>query len=286
LSRISKKFEALRNDSKTCLISYITAGDPSIENSLDIMQTLVNSGTDIIELGVPFSDPMADGPTIQRACERALSKNTSCLDIFELVRDFRKHDISTPIVLMGYLNPIERMGYEAFAKSASQSGVDAILVVDLPHEEAKEVISIFKKYNLESIFLIAPNTKIDRIREISKYASGFLYYVSLKGVTGATTLDIKKTEEQLKVIKKSINLPLAVGFGIKDANTAKILSKNADAVVIGTAIVNIIEKEQDNKSKTNSDIVNLMSPIRLKLDENLISGEKPWVGLKNYYPQE
>ena len=150
MSRISKKFDTLKSDDKTCLISYITAGDPSISDSLDIMKTLVNSGTDIIELGVPFSDPMADGPTIQRACERALSKNTSCKDIFQLVENFRKNDVDTPIVLMGYLNPIERMGYELFAQLASQSGVDAILIVDLPHEEAEDVISVFKKYNLSA----------------------------------------------------------------------------------------------------------------------------------------
>ena len=274
MSRIRKKFESLKSENKTCLISYVTAGDPSLSDSLCIMKTLVNSGTDIIELGVPFSDPMADGPTIQRACERALSKNTSCIDIFDLVKDFRKENNETPIVLMGYLNPIERMGYELFAKLASESGVDAILVVDLPHEEAKEIIAVFKKYNLESIFLIAPNTKINRIKEISKYASGFLYYVSLKGVTGAATLDVAKTIDQLKIIKESIDLPLAVGFGIKDAETAKILSSAADAVVIGSAIVNIIEKEQSNKSKANDDIIKLMSPIRLKLDEDIVFGDK------------
>ncbi len=274
MSRISKKFKNLKSENKTCLISYITAGDPSISDSLSIMNTLVNSGTDIIELGVPFSDPMADGPTIQRACERALSQNTSCVDIFELVKKFRKDNNDIPIVLMGYLNPIERMGYELFAKLANEAGVDAVLVVDLPHEEAKELITIFKKYNLESIFLIAPNTKIARIKEISKYASGFLYYVSLKGVTGAATLDVEKTTEQLKFIKEAIELPLAVGFGIKDVETAKILSNTADAIVIGSAIVNIIEKEQDNKSKANNDIMKLMNPIRLKLDEGIISGDK------------
>ena len=274
MSRISKKFQSLKSENKTCLISYVTAGDPSLTDSLHIMKTLVDSGTDIIELGVPFSDPMADGPTIQRACERALSQNTSCIDIFELVRDFRKENNETPIVLMGYLNPIERMGYELFAKLASQSGVDAILVVDLPHEEAKDVITVFKKYNLESIFLIAPNTKINRIKEILKYASGFLYYVSLKGVTGAATLDVVKTIEQLNSIKESIDLPLAVGFGIKDAKTAKILSSAADAIVIGSAIVNIIEKELNNKSKVNNDIMKLMRPIRTKLDESIAFGDK------------
>ncbi|MAZ79501.1 MAG: tryptophan synthase subunit alpha [Gammaproteobacteria bacterium] len=274
MSRISKKFQSLKSENKTCLISYVTAGDPSLTDSLHIMKTLVDSGTDIIELGVPFSDPMADGPTIQRACERALSQNTSCIDIFELVRNFRKENNETPIVLMGYLNPIERMGYELFAKLASQSGVDAILVVDLPHEEAKDVITVFKKYNLESIFLIAPNTKINRIKEILKYASGFLYYVSLKGVTGAATLDVVKTIEQLNSIKESIDLPLAVGFGIKDAKTAKILSSAADAIVIGSAIVNIIEKELNNKSKVNNDIMKLMRPIRTKLDESIAFGDK------------
>ena len=161
-----------------------------------------------------------------------------------------------------------------FAKSASECGVDAILVVDLPHEEAEDVVNIFKKYNLESIFLIAPNTKVERIKKIANYASGFLYYVSLKGVTGASTLDINKTNEQLKIIKGTIKLPLAVGFGIKDANTAKILSKEADAIVIGSAIVNIIESEHGNNLKTNNDIMQLMNPIRTKLDENIISGDK------------
>ena len=274
MTRISKKFKDLKVDNKTCLISYITAGDPSISCTLDIMNTLVDSGTDIIELGVPFSDPMADGPTIQRACERALSQNVSCSDIFNLVKGFRTKNKETPIVLMGYLNPIERMGYESFAQSANMAGVDAVLVVDLPHEEAEEVINIFKKHNLESIFLVAPNTKIERIKKISKYASGFLYYVSLKGVTGASSLDIKETSEQLKMIKKEIELPLVVGFGIKDANTAKVLSKDADGIVIGSAIVNIIEKEQNNNAKTNDDIIRLMSPIRSKLDEDLVSGEK------------
>tara|TARA_B110000014_G_scaffold128407_1_gene88539 strand:+ start:294 stop:1121 length:828 start_codon:yes stop_codon:yes gene_type:complete len=274
LSRIEKKFNELQNENKTCLISYITAGDPSISDSLDIMHTLVKSGTNIIELGVPFSDPMADGPTIQRACERALSQNVSCLHIFELVKNFRKLDNDTPVVLMGYLNPIERMGYESFAQSAHDSGVDAILVVDLPHEEAKDIVGVFKKNNLESIFLIAPNTKVDRIKEILKYASGFLYYISLKGVTGATSLNIPETIKQLQSIKKTINLPLAVGFGIKDADTAKILSNNADAIVIGSAIVNIIENEQKNSVKTNNKIESLMCPIRLKLDEDIISGAK------------
>jgi tryptophan synthase alpha chain len=274
LSRISKKFENLRSESKTVLISYITAGDPSISDSLSIMNTLVESGTDIIELGVPFSDPMADGPTIQKACERALKNNVSCADIFNLVKNFRIKDDKTPVVLMGYLNPIERMGYDLFAKSASKAGVDAILVVDLPHEEAEEVVAVFKSYNLESIFLVAPNTKVDRIKKISKYASGFLYYVSLKGVTGAASLDIEKTSKQLKIIKKEINLPLAVGFGIKDADTAKTLSKDADGIVIGSAIVNIIEREQNNKIKVNNDIINLMRPIRLKLDDELTAGNR------------
>jgi len=281
LSRINKTFEKSKKNEKTCLISYITAGDPSIDCSLEIMNTLVDSGTDIIELGVPFSDPMADGPTIQRACERALNNKTSCSDIFNLVKKFRENNSETPIVLMGYLNPIERMGYDLFAKSASSAGVDAILVVDLPHEEAEDVVNIFKKYNLESIFLIAPNTKVERIEKIVNYASGFLYYVSLKGVTGASSLDINKTNEQLKIIKKNIRLPLAVGFGIKDAETAKVLSKEADAIVIGSAIVNIIENEQGDNIKTNNDIMHLMNPIRLKLDENSISGDKIWAGLKN-----
>ncbi len=273
MTRIKKKFNDLKNLNKTCLISYITAGDPSINDSLSIMNTLVESGTDIIELGVPFSDPMADGPTIQRACERALKQNVSCSDIFSLVENFRKQNTDTPIVLMGYLNPIERMGYDLFAKKANEAGVDAILVVDLPHEEAKDVVSIFKKNNLESIFLVAPNTNADRIKKILEYASGFLYYVSLKGVTGASSLNINKTLEKLEDIKNSVDIPLAVGFGIKDANTAELLSKNADAIVIGSAIVNIIEKSQNDKVQVNNDIMDLLNPIRLKLNNKISSGE-------------
>ena len=273
MTRIKKKFNDLKKLNKTCLISYITAGDPSINYSLSIMNTLVESGTDIIELGVPFSDPMADGPTIQRACERALKQNVSCSDIFSLVENFRKQNTDTPIVLMGYLNPIERMGYDLFAKKANEAGVDAILVVDLPHEEAKDVVSIFKKNNLESIFLVAPNTNADRIKKILEYASGFLYYVSLKGVTGASSLNINKTLEKLEDIKNSVDIPLAVGFGIKDANTAELLSKNADAIVIGSAIVNIIEKSQNDKVQVNNDIMDLLNPIRLKLNNKISSGE-------------
>lgn len=273
MTRIKKKFNDLKKINKTCLISYITAGDPSINYSLSIMNTLVESGTDIIELGVPFSDPMADGPTIQRACERALKQNVSCSDIFSLVENFRKQNTDTPIVLMGYLNPIERMGYDLFAKKANEVGVDAILVVDLPHEEAKDLVSIFKKNNLESIFLVAPNTNADRIKKILEYASGFLYYVSLKGVTGASSLNINKTLEKLEDIKNLVDLPLAVGFGIKDANTAELLSENADAIVIGSAIVSIIEKSQNDKVKVNNDIMNLLNPIRLKLDNKISSGE-------------
>jgi len=273
LTRIKKKFNDLKKLNKTCLISYITAGDPSINYSLSIMNTLVESGTDIIELGVPFSDPMADGPIIQRACERALKQNVSCSDIFSLVENFRKQNTDTPIVLMGYLNPIERMGYNLFAKKANEVGVDAILVVDLPHEEAKDLVSIFKKNNLESIFLVAPNTNADRIKKILEYASGFLYYVSLKGVTGASSLNINKTLEKLEDIKNLVDLPLAVGFGIKDANTAELLSENADAIVIGSAIVSIIEKSQNDKVKVNNDIMNLLNPIRLKLDNKISSGE-------------
>ena len=273
MNRINQLFLQQKKIKRTAFITYLVCGDPDLNSTLKIMDLMVESGVDLIELGVPFTDPIADGPTIQRGVERALKKNVSLVDVLKVVEAFRENNQKTPLVLMGYMNPIERMGYELFAKSANDVGVDAILTVDLPHEEAKEVIDIFKKHELESIFLIAPNTKIDRIREISKYASGFLYYVSLKGVTGAATLDIDKTLEQLRFIKDAIELPLAVGFGIKDASTAKILSKNADAIVIGSAIVNIIEKEQANKAKINKDIINLMNPIRLKLDEDIASGD-------------
>ena len=269
MSRIDVKFADLKSKKESAFVTFLMAGDPTIKESHTIFKKLPKLGVDIIEIGMPFTDPMADGPTIQRACERALKQKVSCFDIFELVKSFRKKNKTTPVVLMGYLNPIERIGYEKFSKLASDSGVDAVLVVDLPHEEAEDIVNIFKKDNLESIFLIAPNTQVERINKISKFASGFLYYISLKGVTGASTLNIQETEAQLKKIKDNVNLPLAVGFGIKDAETAKTLSKSADAIVIGSAIVKIIENDQESKTNINNGIIDLMKPIRLKLDSNI-----------------
>ena len=193
MNRIEKKFNDSKASGKKCLISYITAGDPEKKITADLMHTLVSSGTDIIELGIPFSDPMADGPVIQKACERALINKTSCKDIFNIVKEFRKKNETTPVVLMGYLNPIERIGYENFSSESKESGVDGVLVVDLPHEEAQDIVNIFKKDGLDSIFLIAPNSTQERILNTLKYASGFLYYVSLKGVTGAKNIDIDDT---------------------------------------------------------------------------------------------
>ena len=267
MNRIEKKFTSAKDKNKKCLISYITGGDPDLETSLEVMHTLVSSGTDIIELGVPFSDPIADGPVIQRACERALSQNTSCKDILKLITLFREKDDETPIVLMGYLNPIEIMGYENFSEQAHSSGADGVLVVDLPYEEASEIVDIFRSYNLDSIFLVAPNTKNERIEKIMNFSSGFLYYVSLKGVTGAPTLNLEETLSKLDKIKKFTKLPLAVGFGINDPESARLLSKHADAVVVGSAIIKIIEKNINNRENICKGISSLLLSIRSKLDE-------------------
>ena len=266
MNRIEKKFNDSKASGKKCLISYITAGDPEKKITADLMHTLVSSGTDIIELGIPFSDPMADGPVIQKACERALINKTSCKDIFNIVKEFRKKNETTPVVLMGYLNPIERIGYENFSSESKKSGVDGVLVVDLPHEEAQDIVNIFKKDGLDSIFLIAPNSTQERILNTLKYASGFLYYVSLKGVTGAKNIDIDDTISNLKKIKEDSNIPLAVGFGINNAESARLISKHSDAVVVGSSIIKVIENNLNKRENIINGVSKIVNEIRTALD--------------------
>ena len=237
MSRINPCFNSIKNDNKKALISFITAGDPSLEVTIGLMHELVDAGTDIIELGVPFSDPMADGPVIQRASERALVNGTNTDDVFNIVREFRKKNESTPIILMGYLNPIEVMGYEVFSTKAKAAGVDGVLVVDLPPEEAEALLSVLKSHELNQIFLVSPTTQGERLKRICEVASGFLYYVSLKGVTGSNRLDVDAVAKKLEQIRSKTELPLGVGFGIKDAQIAKEVGKICDAVIIGSALV-------------------------------------------------
>jgi len=245
MSRIAAKFESLRAQGRKALIPYITAGDPKPGITVSIMHAMVEAGADIIELGIPFSDPMADGPVIQRASERALVHHTSLRDVMEMVREFRSDNQDTPVVLMGYLNPIEVMGYETFAAAAAEVGVDAALTVDIPPEEAAELLPALEKHGVNAIFLIAPTSIGSRIEKICKVASGFVYYVSLKGVTGASNLDLDAVKQKLDEIRQSTNLPIGVGFGIKDAATAAAVSQVADAVVVGSALVNQVEALAD-----------------------------------------
>ncbi len=245
MSRIAAKFESLRAQGRKALIPYVTAGDPKPGITVSIMHAMVEAGADIIELGVPFSDPMADGPVIQRASERALVHHTSLRDVMAMVREFRTDNQGTPVVLMGYLNPIEVMGYEIFAAAAEEAGVDAALTVDIPPEEAGELLSALEKHGLNAIFLVAPTSIESRIETICKVASGFVYYVSLKGVTGASNLDLDAVKQKLDEIRKATDLPIGVGFGIKDAATAAAVSQVADAVVVGSALVNQVEALAD-----------------------------------------
>ena len=266
MSRIKDCFSTLQKNNKKALVPFITAGDLDPDITVSIMHDLVLSGADIIELGVPFSDPMADGPVIQRASERALAKGTTTDDVFNMVSEFRSQNDITPIILMGYLNPIEVMGYEIFAERAGQAGVDGVLVVDLPPEEAVEFNAVFKKHELDQIFLISPTTRDERLDRICEVASGFLYYVSLKGVTGSNRLDVDAVEEKLNQIRKKTSLPLGVGFGIKDPQIAEEVGRISDAVIIGSALVERIAESSNDIKKMKHEISSFVKSLRKALD--------------------
>lgn len=238
MSKIARTFERL--DGHTALVSYITAGDPNRETTLDLMHTLATHGTDIIELGVPFSDPMADGSVIQAAAERALVNGVSLADVLALVSRFRQHNQHTPVVLMGYLNPIHRMGYASFAQAAAAAGVDGVLTVDCPAESIDALQMHLQQHGLDCIFLIAPTTSQERIQTIAAKASGFVYYVSLKGVTGSQALDTEAVSRKIAYLRQFIKLPIGVGFGIKDAASARAVAAVADAVIVGSRLVQAV----------------------------------------------
>ncbi len=237
MSRISQRLNEARASGKKVLVAYIVNGDPHPEATLPTMFEMVAQGVDIIELGVPFSDPMAEGPVIQKGHERALAYNTSLKGSLEIVRQFRKTNTQTPIVLMGYANPIERFGYQAFANAAAEAGVDGLLTVDLPPEEVVVLKDALDAVGLDNIFLLAPTTTVERARKIAAHATGFLYYVSLKGVTGAGHLDVDAVKAKLDEFGQLTKLPVCVGFGIKDPATAKAVAQLADGVVIGSVLV-------------------------------------------------
>ena len=264
MSRIAKTFESLGRKGRTALIPFVTAGDPTPADTVPLMHTLVEGGADIIELGVPFSDPMADGPTIQRASERALKHHVCLRDVLEMAREFRKKDSDTPVVLMGYANPIEAMGPEAFAAAAQSTGVDGVLTVDYPPEECAPLATALQSHGLDPIFLLSPTTPEARIRRVAELARGFIYYVSLKGVTGAANLDLQQVAERIPAIRAAANLPVGVGFGIRDGATAAAVARIADAVVVGSRIVQEIEKSDSENLQRN--VLALVREIRGAID--------------------
>lgn len=266
MSRIQKVLSGLDVLGKKALIPYVTGGDPEPGLTVDIMHTLVNAGADIIELGVPFSDPMADGPVIQLACERALKHNVSLKDIFSMVREFRETNQITPVVLMGYLNPLEKMGYQQFAKEAAESGVDGALIVDLPPEEAETFVPFLKEHNLDAIFLIAPTTTEQRIKHICQHSSGYVYYVSVKGVTGSAAISTDEVARKVAQIQAISDIPVGVGFGIRDAASAAAVSKVSSGVIVGSVIVNLIAENQTNPEKLKNEVSQLLSSMRKAMD--------------------
>ncbi|MFO1204773.1 MAG: tryptophan synthase subunit alpha [Burkholderiales bacterium] len=244
MSRIEATFGQLAAGGRTALIPFFTAGDPEPSLTVPIMQALVRGGADIIEVGVPFSDPMADGPTIQRSSERALKHGTSLRQILGLIAEFRAADKTTPVVLMGYANPIEAMGLEAFAEQCREVGVDGVLVVDYPPEECAPLAQLLAARGIDAIFLLSPTTVDERIDEVARLARGYIYYVSLKGVTGAGNLDLSELRQRIPRIRARVGVPVGVGFGIRDAATARAISEFADAVVIGSRLVEEIERAE------------------------------------------
>jgi len=265
MSRIQKAFQRLDGEGRKALIPFITAGDPDATLTVPLMHTLVEAGADIIELGVPFSDPMADGPTIQRASERALARGMKLRKVLELVVEFRKVDAMTPVVLMGYANPVEAMGLEKFAAAASNAGVDGVLVVDYPPEEAAAFGAAMKAHGMDPIFLLAPTSTAARIAQVAEVASGYVYYVSLAGVTGSGALNVDAVAERLPQIRRQTGLPVGVGFGIRDAATASRIAGIADAVVVGSRIIEEIEKSTAETACAN--VKALVADIRRGVDE-------------------
>ncbi len=260
MSRLAQVFSDLPKEQKA-FIPFITAGDSGLDNTYELMLTLVENGASVIELGVPFSDPMADGPMIAKSHERAVELGVSLKDVLALVAKFRLVNNTTAIVLMGYLNPIEVYGYQAFAKDAQANGVDGVLVVDMPPEEAHDLKQQLDAHEVDFIFLVAPTTTDARIEFLATIASGFVYFVSLKGVTGAGHLDIDSVKKNLARIRRYIDLPVGVGFGIKDARTAQAVSENADAVIVGSSLVAFVEQYSEDKDKMLASVGSLAKEI-------------------------
>jgi tryptophan synthase alpha chain len=270
MSRIPATFEKLKATSRRALIPYITSGFPKPSSTVPLMHALVQSGADIIELGVPFSDPMADGPVVQRAGDRALAAGVGLGDVLEYVKAFRGRDDSTPVVLMGYCNPVERMGMKTFAQRAAAAGVDGVLLVDCPPEEGAEFAAQMRNRGMDAIFLLAPTSREARFKQVAELGSGYVYYVSLKGVTGAANIDISEVSRQVPKIQRATGLPVGVGFGIKDGATAARVAAFADAVVIGSRLIEVLEQAAEGEVETRAQ--ELIRSLRSAMDAQTQDG--------------
>jgi tryptophan synthase alpha chain len=264
MSRIAARFDKLREAKRKGLIPYITAGDPHPTLTVPLLRALVEAGADILELGVPFSDPMADGPVIQRSGERALKHGVGLADVLNLVIQFRRSDTATPLVLMGYANPIEAMGTAKFVAAARSAGIDGVIVVDYPPEECAEFSQLLRANDIDPVFLLAPTSSDNRIHEVARVGSGYIYYVSLRGVTGAAHLDLAEVSARLPKIRAATKLPIGVGFGIRDAESARRVAQTADAVVIGSRIIQEIEAGSADQAVYR--VKAFLKPIRQALD--------------------
>lgn len=267
MSRISERLARCRGARRPALATFVTAGDPTSEATVAALHGLVRGGADLVEVGVPFSDPEAEGPSIQRSSERALANGTTLADALHVAATFRRADADTPLVLMGYLNPVLRMGYEAFAEQAAAAGVDGAILVNLPPEEAGPAQAALTAHGLDLIFLVAPTTSRGRAAQISARASGFIYYVSLKGVTGAYHLDVADVQRGVGALREVSDLPVLVGFGIRDAKSAAaVAATGADGVVVGSALVDVMGELGPHPERIPDALASWLRPLREALD--------------------
>jgi tryptophan synthase alpha chain len=272
-NRIDRRFETLKVAKRKALIPFMTAGDPSPDWTIALMHRLVDEGADLLELGVPFSDPTADGPVIQASSERAISRGVSLASVLEIVREFREKDVGTPVILMGYLNPLERFGHAQFCEAAARAGVDGLLLVDCPPEEMGDLRQEMDRAGVHPICLVAPTTTPERRRVIGGFAAGFVYYVSFKGITGADRIDTASLLEPLTALRDATPLPIVVGFGVKDASTAAAVSEIADGVVIGSALVALLA-DADSEESALERISQFVAPVRRAMDNTGAKGPK------------
>ncbi len=267
MSRIATRLQALKSQGRKALIPYVMCGDPTLDITVPLMHQMVASGADVIELGMPFSDPFADGETIQLAGERALRAGTNVRAVLQQVAIFRQEDADTPIVLMGYLNPIEKLGYETFCEQAASAGVDGLLLVDMPPEERSVVAEYCDRLGLDTVFLAAPTTVDDRLESIARETQGYLYYVSLKGITGSGALNLEEVEARVNHIRTLTDVPVMVGFGIKTGDQARAIGAAADGVIVGSVLVQAMADNEQTPENIPTAVGDLLAAIRTRMDE-------------------